>query len=152
MKAVIHLHSVGCDVVEFALRFDAQHRVLVVTMGAVVSEASAAAAVSAVKSFFAIEDPVSGIADLSAVEKVAVSASFVKYLAVRPPAIPTPKRCIVVAPRDVTYGLSRMFQILRDGVNFEVVHSMKEACDLLGIDLSGELTPVPAGTVSAQRG
>jgi hypothetical protein len=38
---------------------------------------------------------------------------------------------VLIAPKDATYGMSRMYQILRNTPNIEVVHSMKEALGLL---------------------
>jgi hypothetical protein len=43
---------------------------------------------------------------------------------------------IAVAPRTDIYGVSRMFQLLRDsrGSYLEVVHTLKEAFELLGME------------------
>ena len=130
--------------VEFKLKFDHEHKLLLITMGEVVTEASALAATAAVRTFAAAQDLRSGIADLSAVERIEVSTNFIKYLAARPPAIPAEKTIILVAPRDETYGMSRMFQMLRDGLGgwFHVVHSMVEAYELLGIESVNLTSPV----------
>ena len=129
---------------EFTLEFDRDHKVLLITMGKLVTEASALAAASAVRTFAGIHDPWSAIADLRAVEKIDASASFVRYLAARPPAIRRRKLVILVARRDETYGMSRMFQLLRGGAenHFHVVHSMDEAYELLRVR-SLDLVPVP---------
>ena len=129
---------------EFILKFDHEHKVLLITMGEVVTEASALAATAAVRAFAAAQDLRSGIADLSAVERIEVSTNFIKYLAARPPAMPVEKTIILVAPRDETYGISRMFQILRDGLGgwIHVVHGMEEAYELLGIQSLNLTTPV----------
>jgi len=113
-------------------------------MGEVVTEASALAATAAVRTFAAAEDLRFGIADLSAVERIEVSTNCIKYLAARPPAIPAEKTVVLVAPRDETYGMSRMFQILRDGLGdrLHVVHSMVEAYELLGIESMNLTAPV----------
>ena len=129
---------------EFLLNFDHQHKLLLITMGEVVTEASALAATAAVRTFAATQDLRSGIADLSAVERIEVSTNFIKSLAAGPPAIPAGKTVILVAPRDETYGMSRMFQIIRDGlgVRLHVVHSMVEAYELLGIESLNLTAPV----------
>ena len=129
---------------EFILNFDHGHKLLLITMGQVVTEASALAATAAVRTFAAAEDLCFGIADLSAVERIEVSTNFVKYLAARPPAMPAGKTVILVAPRDETYGMSRMFQILRDGLGgqLHVVHNMVEAYELLGIKPLNLTAPV----------
>ena len=140
---------------EFTLDYDRNQQILLITMGAVVTEASMAAAVNAVRSFVAIEDPNAGVADLSFVNRIEVSRDFIKYVAARPPAIPAEKLCILVAPAEFTYGMSRMFQILRGGVNFQVVHAMKEALELLGVQslrLGASDPPISANESVRQAG
>ena len=120
----------------YALQSDADHRVMLVTMGGIVTETSAMAAVAAIRQFMATHGPYSGIVDLSGIEKVSVRTDFVWYIAAKPPAIPDGMARIVVAPRPDVYGLSRMFQILRDnrGAYQEVVHTLKQAFDILGLE------------------
>ena len=129
---------------EFTLEFAREHKVLLITMGKLVTEASALAAASAVRTFVGTHDPWSAIADLTAVEKIDASASFVRYLAARPPAIRKGTMVILVARRDETYGMSRMFQLLRGGAEnqFHVVYSMDEAYELLGVRCM-DFAPVP---------
>ena len=49
--------------------------------------------------------------------------------------IPDGMARVAVASRDEVYGVSRMFQILREnrGAYLEVVHTLKEAFELLGL-------------------
>jgi hypothetical protein len=128
------LQRVGDE--DFTLQFDPEHHVLLISMGKVVTQASASAAANAVRSFVTLQNVDAGIADLSAVERIGVSADFVRFLASKPPAIPCGKVSILVAPRDETYGMSRMFQILRERVedSLKVVHTLQEAYGLLGLD------------------
>jgi hypothetical protein len=121
--------------VDYNLQFDSDHRVLLITLGEVVTEVSAAAAYAAVQRFIAAHGPFSGITDLSAVEKLSVSADFVRSLAAMDPMIPAGMSRIAVAPRPAVYGISRMFQILREGKGsyLEVVHTLQEAYALLGL-------------------
>jgi hypothetical protein len=128
---------------DYTLQVDPDHRVLLVTLGKVVTEASVLAAYTAVEQFMALHGPHSGITDLSGVEKFHVKADFVWFLATKPPAVPGKMSRIVVAPRLDVYGLSRMFQTLRDnqGVCLEVVHTLMEAFELLGLELP-HFTPV----------
>ena len=120
---------------EFALRFDHEQNVLVITLGEVVTRASATAAAAAVRTFIAAQDVRVTIADLSAIERIEVSPNFVWFLSEKTPVIPPNQLCILVAPKDETYGMGRMFQMLRDGMGgrFEVVRSMEEAYKLLGL-------------------
>ena len=57
--------------------------------------------------------------------------------------IPVGMSRIAVAPRLDIYGMSRMFQVLREGrgAYLEVVHTLKEAFDLLGLQ-SPHFSPV----------
>ena len=120
---------------DFSLQSDSEHRVLLVTLGKIVTEASALAAYAAVEQFIVAEGPHSGITDLSGVEKLNVSSDFIRCLAAKAPMIPDGMSRILVAPRTDLYGVSRMFQLLRDsrGSYLEVVRTLKEAFELLGI-------------------
>jgi hypothetical protein len=109
---------------------------MLITLGKIATETSVLAARDAVEQFMAAHGPHSGIADLSGVEKVYVKADFVWFLAAKPSAIPHGMSLVVVAPRLDVYGLSRMFQTLRDnrGIHQVVVRTLKEAFELLGLE------------------
>ena len=125
------------------MQVDPDHRVMLVTLGKIVTEASALAAYTAIEQFMSAHGPHSGITDFSGVEKFHVRADFVWFLVTKPPAIPEGMSRIAVAPRLDIYGLSRMFQTLRDnqGVEVQVVHTLNEAFKLLGLE-SPHFTPV----------
>jgi len=122
--------------VDFTLQSDSEHRVLLITLGKIVTEASALATYTAVEQFIAAEGPHSGITDLSGVEKLNVSSDFIRFLAAKPPMIPDGMSRIAVAPRTDIYAVSRMFQLLRDsrGRSLEVLRTLKEAFELLGME------------------
>jgi hypothetical protein len=131
------------------LQFDPKHRVLLITLGKVVSEASASAAYAAVVRFIAAEGRCSGIADLSAVERVDVPGDFIRSLAWRPRAIPAGMPLILVAPGLVTYGLSRMFQLLRDETaGYQIVRTREEAFALLAVE-ARDFMPVEESCLAA---
>ena len=69
---------------DFSLQSDPEHRVLLVTLGKIVTEASALAVYTAVEQFIVAEGPHSGITDLSYVEKLNVSSEFIRCLAAKP--------------------------------------------------------------------
>jgi len=145
--------------VDFTLQSDAEHRVLLVTLGKIVTEASALAGYTAVELFIAAQGPHSGITDLSGVEKLNVSSDFIRFLAAKPPMIPDGMSRIAVASRADIYGVSRMFQLLRDcrGSYLEVIHTLKEAFELLGLESPHFSTvvwpPAPAPfSISAHSG
>jgi hypothetical protein len=79
--------------------------------------------------------PYSGIMDLSQVVYVAVTSDTIRALAATGSAIPAGRLRVIVAKAPVMYGLSRMLQLCRGstGGQLEVVNSMDEAYDLLGV-------------------
>ena len=121
---------------DYTLQADPEHRVVLVTLGSVVTEESGLAAYRAVEQFIAANGPHSGITDLSGVKKLRVSTNFVWRLAERPPMIPDGMERVVVAPQPAIYGVSRMFQIIRDNRNryLQVVHTLDEAFKILGLE------------------
>lgn len=121
---------------DYTLQADPEHRVVLVTMGKVVTEESALAAYTAVEQFIAAQGPHSGITDLSEVEKLRVSADFVWCLAAKAPMIPDGMSRVAVAPRRDIFGMTRMFQILRDnrGSSLDIVHTLQEAFERLGLE------------------
>src|SRR5689334_21862490 len=116
---------------ELRLQFDSAHRALLITVVPMITQESVVAARSAVRLFLKVHDPQSVIADLSLVERIDVPTDFILRIAADPPALAPGIPCILVAPKDATYGMSRMFQILRKMPSLQVVHSMKEALELL---------------------
>ena len=104
---------------------------------------------SVIVRFVEAQGPCSGIFDFTAVESSQLSAESIRSLAEMIPAIPdVPGNLrVIVAPQPALYGLSRMFQILRDqqGIDMHVVHSLEEAYALLGLK-----TP-DIGGVSVER-
>jgi len=81
------------------------------------------------------------IVDLSGITQLDVSTSTIARLA-RSHAPDLPAR-VFVAPKDVVYGTTRMFQVLSENTrkNVHVVRSLAEAYKLLGID-SPKFIPV----------
>ncbi len=84
----------------------------------------------------------SSIVDLSGITRFDVSTRTINLLA-KTDAVYFTKR-VFVAPRDVVYGTTRMFQVLseRTRKNVHVVRTMDEAYKLLGLD-SPKFVPVP---------
>lgn len=79
--------------------------------------------------------PCKTIVDLSGITAVKVSNEVVAMLARTPPVRPHEHTQVYVAPRDVLYGMSRMFQIMSDQTrqNLRIAHTMDEAYELLGV-------------------
>ena len=75
------------------------------------------------------------ILDLTGASSFKVSASALRDLAARVPALPGHFPRVIVARSDITYGLSRMFAILSEEnrPHLSVVRTMEEAYQLLKI-------------------
>ena len=79
--------------------------------------------------------PDMAILDFSHLTTFAVTVGMISRLALARPNVADPYPRCVVAPDDVQYGLTRMFQALSEEKrkNFHVVRTMAEAFEALGI-------------------
>ncbi len=77
--------------------------------------------------------PKAVILDFSSVVKFRVTSRFVTSLAHLPGPVPEGIMTMVVAPGDFTYGMARMFEILRNSPNLHVVRTVEEAYSVLEI-------------------
>lgn len=105
------------------------------TFGKTLTKAILLAAYDATERFIATEGPCGGIVDFAAVENIEISAGDVRSISCRPAAFPAGMPRVFVAPRPVVYGMSRMYQIIRDDLagDLHVVHTLEEANALLGL-------------------
>ena len=121
----------------FNLRFDSKHKILLVTFGKVATEEIVRDIHSVVARFVDAQGPCSGIADFTAVKSSALSVRSIRSLAELIPAIPDIPGAlrVFVAPQPAVYGLSRLLQILREqqGIDIHVVHSLEEGYALLRV-------------------
>lgn len=90
---------------------------------------------AAAERLLASRPPCRSICDHSAVTRFDVGDEIIKRLANTPPDIRPEWVQVIVAPKDVVYGLARMFEILSDQSrpNLHVVRTLKEANALLGV-------------------
>ncbi len=118
------------------LQLDPGHRVLLITFGRVITKASALAVHEAAERLAAVYGSCSTIVDFSITVKSELSPHFIKSMAAISPALPAGCRKILVAPTPETYGLSRMFQLLREGAGdtIRIVYTLEEAYEFLGIE------------------
>ncbi len=88
-----------------------------------------------VREWIAEHGPVSSISDFSDVASFEVTPAGVKALAGNPPLVPDDFRRMVVAPQDLAFGMTRMFEGMgsRTRSDVEVVRSLPEALHLLGL-------------------
>lgn len=83
--------------------------------------------------------PYAAIYDLSGVRSTTLPTDMVRKYARRTPAIPEGRTHVVVGTEPSIYGLARLFQICREliGSKFEVVHTMEEAYEIIGVRPDG---------------
>jgi hypothetical protein len=124
------------DDVDYLLQLDPEHNVVLITFGRVITKAAVLAVHIDVEHLVASHGPCASIVDLSISVKSELSPQFIRSLAAMSPAAPEATRKIIVAPTPETYGLSRMFQLLREGSGntLRIVYALEEAYEFLGID------------------
>jgi hypothetical protein len=79
--------------------------------------------------------PYAAIYDLSRVKDTTMPTEMVRDFARRPPSIPTGRPHVIVGKFPVIFGLARLFQMCGESVGkeYEVVHSLEEAYDIVGV-------------------
>ena len=80
--------------------------------------------------------PSKTIVDLSGINQLEISSDLVASFARVKPVRPHDQVQIFVAPGEVVFGMSRMFQILSESTrhHLHIVRSMREAYELLGVE------------------
>jgi len=91
----------------------------------------------------AARPPCRGIQDFSKVTTVTATSETIKKIASLPPAYGPGQAVVFVAPKDVVYGLSRMFATFgeQSRPRADVVRTMEEAYRLLRVD-SPQFSPI----------
>lgn len=126
--------------------FDATNNILRATIEDRVTEAILLGFYAAAIEYLTMHPTCRGILDLSLVTDFEVSSAAIKRVATTsPPPTSSGSRWILVAQRDVIYGLARMFQILTEtkSNHFEVqvVRTIEAAYHLLQVN-DPEFRPV----------
>jgi hypothetical protein len=130
----------------FVLDFDGRNKILRVTLEGRLTDAILLGSHAAAAGYVASHPPCRGIVDFSEVTEFEVSSFAMRELANSAPAFPTASMRVLVAPRDVSYGMVRMFQILgeKNRPKLHVVRTMNEAYRLLRME-SPEFGPIDLG-------
>jgi hypothetical protein len=117
--------------------FDRRNKVLLVRVEGRLTDELLAETQGAIRRYSVATDARAGIFDFSSVAEVALSPAFVHKLAKEEPAMGDAARRprVIVAPTAVTFGFSRMFQMLGESKRplLEVVRTMDEALAALGV-------------------
>jgi hypothetical protein len=122
--------------VAFALDFDAKNNILRVTLEGRLTDEILLDSYTTAAGYVASHPPCRGIVDFSGVTKFEVSSGAMRELAGKAPAFPEANMRVLVAPRDSSYGMVRMFQILgeKKRPNMHVVRTLEEGYGLLGVE------------------
>lgn len=123
--------------------FDARNNILRGTMDGRMTRGILLDLYAVAAKYTASHPPSRGILDFSGVTGFEVSSEAIKQVAAAPPVFPAGYMLVLVTPKDIIYGLARMFQILSEKTrpDLQVVRTMDEAYRLLQVK-SPEFRPV----------
>lgn len=127
----------------FTLAFDRAARLLLVRFGAALDPDIHRAMMVELGRFVARHGAMDAIIDFGAVEKYELDAAYFWTRAAQRPVLHG-KRRILVAPTDLVYGTSRLYQALQSqsGDAPIVVRTMAEALEIAGV-AAPDFEPVP---------
>ena len=121
----------------FRFEFDPVNRILVARSEGRLTNESLAELYQAIRKYSTATDARAGIWDLSSVTAFAATSDFLRELASQKPAMPDAENRprFIVAPNELEFGLSRMFQIAGGTARplLTVVRTLDEALAALGV-------------------
>ena len=117
------------------LEFDAQERIIRVTVEGELSDEGASELYWSVHKFLLAHDVRGGILDLSPVTSVSVKMETVRALSKNPPLFQGAQVRVIVAAGDLIFGMARLFQISRSEIHSDlfVVRTLEEAYKIHGL-------------------
>jgi hypothetical protein len=121
----------------FRFEFDPGNKVLMVRVEGRLTDQLLAEVLLAIRKYSTETAPRAGIVNFSAVTEVATSSGFIRELARQEPVMLDASRPrVIVAPGEVMFGLSRMFQLAGERTRplLDVVRTLDEALALLGVE------------------
>lgn len=115
--------------------FDDEHKLLLVVMEGDVDGAEIVAIDEEMRARIIRLQPAAGISDLSPVQNFNVPAQVMRSAALQAAPYPPETPRFIVAPSDLMYGMSRMYELVANhpAGKLEVVRSREEALKRLGI-------------------
>ena len=127
----------------FVVEFDAKNNVLRGTLDGRVTDTILFDCYAVAAGYAASHAPCRGIWDFSDVTEFEVSSDSMRQVEARPPIIQSGHMRVIVASRDVPFGMMRMLQILSEKSRPEmhVVRTLDEAYRLLLVE-TPEFRPV----------
>lgn len=116
--------------------FDFAHRILLTVMEGEIQGPEISTIDQEMRARIVRLQPAAGISDLTHVTQFNVPARIMRSAALlQPPPFPPETPRFIVAPTDVLYGMSRMYELVADRPHgkLQVVRSRDEALSVLGI-------------------
>ena len=115
--------------------FDRDHGILLAILEGDIQDADLVAFDANFRKCVVKFTPSGGIGDFSGITAFSASGEVVRTLAQTPPSYKVPIPWLLVAPRDVHFGMARMYQIIANEVRpqLKVVRSFDEALTALGV-------------------
>ena len=115
--------------------FDHDHRILVGVLEGDLQDADLLAFDDGFRKYITKFSPSGGITDFSGITAFSASGEVVRAIAQTPPSYKVPIPWFLVAPRDVHYGMARMYQIIASDTRpkLQVVRSREAAFAALGV-------------------
>lgn len=115
--------------------FDHNHRILLAILEGEIQDADLLAFDVTSRKHVVKFQPAGGISDFSGITAFSASGEVVRTIAQTPPSYKSPIPWLLVAPRDVHYGMARMYQIIASDLRpqLQVVRSREDALTALGV-------------------
>jgi hypothetical protein len=116
--------------------FDHDHRILVGILEGDLADGDLLAFDASARKYITKFDPAAGMTDFSGVTAFSATGEVVRTIAQTPPPYKSPIPWFLVAPRDVHFGMARMYQIIASDTRpkLQVVRSREEALKALGVE------------------
>lgn len=121
-----------------SVRIDRIRKLVITTYSGHVTNADVARQIAEIERDAPYEGDYRVITDFTQVSQFEISSDQIRLVAESKSPLEKAQR-VMVAPSDVAYGTSRMFQMLagRTRPNISVVRTLEDAYKALGVDMSG---------------
>lgn len=115
--------------------FDFEHRILLTVMEGEIQGVEISTIDKDMRARIVRMQPAAGISDLTGVTDFNVPGQIMRAAALQPAPFPPETPRFIVAPTDVLYGMSRMYELVADRPEgkLQVVRSRQEALSALGV-------------------
>ena len=115
--------------------FDFEHKILLTVMEGEIQGFEISAIDHDMRAHIVRMQPAAGISDLTGVTNFNVPGNIMRSAALQPAPFPADTPRFIVAPTDVLYGMSRMYELVanRPDGKLQVVRNRQEALSALGV-------------------